>query len=214
MFPPQDQQHLRDEEKEGSSNPHQIPPSLLTAPPIWSIFLPTNSGSQKTVWGFSSWEGRVTKCVLRGFFFLLCHSNKGDFLVSVYLPHLKVSVSQKKTWISSSKWNHFKTWPRIRTEMHVTGLGGTAKKWQKLSIFANSLQFSSTGQCTSIPASVRGTIPAHTNTPCSHQRMDKQGLFLPCNKSGIGKLSTGLRKADKREWETKHLLHIEKTRHL
>lgn len=149
-----------------------------------------------------------------GDFFLLCHSNKGDFLVSVYLPHLKVSVSQKKPWISSWKWNHFKTWPRIRTEMHVTGLGGTAKKWQKLSIFANSLQFSSTGQCTSIPASVRGTIPAHTNTPCSHQRMDKQGLFLPCNKSGIGKLSTGLRKADKREWETKHLLHVEKTRHL
>lgn len=85
------------------------------------------------------------------------------------------------------------------------------KKWQNISIFANSLQFSSTGQCTNIPGSVRGTIPAHTDTPCSHQRMDKQGLFLPCNKSGIGKLSTGLRKAD-REQETKHLLHVEKTR--
>lgn len=80
----------------------------------------------------------------------------------------------------------------------------------KLSIFANSLQLSSIGQCTNIPGSVRGTIPAHTNTPCSHHRMDKQGLFLPCNKSSIGKLSTGLSKAD-REQETKHLFHVEKT---
>lgn len=82
----------------------------------------------------------------------------------------------------------------------------------KLSIFANSLQLSSIGQCTNIPGSVRGTIPAHTNTPCSHHRMDKQGLFLPCNKSSIGKLSTGLSKAD-REQETKHLFHVEKTCH-
>lgn len=71
-------------------------------------------------------------------------------------------------------------------------------KNDKNSFFANSLQFSSTGQCTNIPGRVRGTIPAHTNTPCSHQRMDKQGLFLPCNKSGIGKLSTGLRKQRQR----------------
>lgn len=96
--------------------------------------------------------------------------------------------------------------------MHITGLGGTAKKVTKTLNFTNSLQFSSRDQCTNIPGSVRGTIPPHTNIPCSHQRMDKQGLFLPCNKSGIGKLSTGLRKAD-REQETKHLLHVEKTSH-
>lgn len=166
--------------------------------PLWLRLQPYPTSCQqilapkKTAWGFSSWEGRVTKCFWRGFFALL-FKQKWFPCFHLYLQHLKVSISQKKTWISSSKWNHFKTWPRIRarTEMHVTGLGGTARKWQKLSIFANSLQFSSTGQCTNIPGSVRGKIPAHTNTPCSHHRMDKQGLFLPCNKSGIGKLSTG-----------------------
>lgn len=144
--------------------------------------------------------GQSHKVLLEGIFCSAVQTNVISSFPPLFVILESFSFPEKTPRISSSKWNHFKTWPRIwaRTEMHITGFGGKAKKWQKLPIFANSLQFSSTGQCTNTPGSVRGTIPAHTNTPCSHQRMDKQGLFSSCNKPGIGKLSTGLRKADKR----------------
>lgn len=81
--------------------------------------------------------GRAESQTAFGGDFLLCHSNKGDFLVSISICHTWKFQFHRKTWISSSKWNHFKTWPRIRarTEMHVTGLGGTAKKSDKNSKF-------------------------------------------------------------------------------
>lgn len=155
----------------------------LTAPPIWSIFPPTNS--QKNCLRIFLLGGQSHKMLLEGIFCSAVQTKVISLFPSLFATLESFNFPEKKPpWISSSNqsWNHFKTWPRIRTrtEMHITGLGGTTK-WQNLSIFANSLQFSSTGQCTNIPDSVRGTIPAHTNTPCSHQRMDKQGLFLPCN---------------------------------
>lgn len=200
MFPPGDQQHLRDEEQEESSNTHQIPPPSLAA-------LPTNSDSQNLPEGFPA--GRAQSQSALGRDFLLCHSNKGDFLVSISICHTwKFQFLRKKTWISSSKWNHFKTRPSIwaRTEMHITGLDGTAKKRDKNSQFLLIL-FSFHQEVSAQIFQVMSEV--FTNTPCSHQSTDKQGLFLPC----LGKkLSTGLRKAD-REQETKHLLHVEKTSH-